>query len=86
MISDVGDQRPHWVAMYRYGIMKLLAPISKTAENCRKRPESAGRARWATNPTPIALYLADFCVFCWWRGLDSNQRTGNPGRFTVCCL
>jgi hypothetical protein len=22
----------------------------------------------------------------WWRGLDSNQRTGNPGRFTVCCL
>ncbi len=22
----------------------------------------------------------------WWTGLDSNQRTGNPGRFTVCCL
>jgi hypothetical protein len=22
----------------------------------------------------------------WWTGLDSNQRTGIPGRFTVCCL
>ena len=22
----------------------------------------------------------------WWTGLDSNQRRGNPGRFTVCCL
>ena len=41
-------------------------------------------SRVAKNDPPMARSISR--AGGWWKGLDSNQCTGNPGRFTVCCL
>jgi hypothetical protein len=79
-------------AVWFAGLGEDLGEVRLSLEGGRGR---AGLARFSIGAHPVETWSdrngdgrADMIEIydAWWTGLDSNQRRGIPGRFTVCCL